>query len=161
MKKGSKILGRLMSYSIIAFSVYILLGVMIQKEEFYIFGYRPVLVLSGSMEPYMETNSIAIVQKTKDINEGDVVMFRIDEDTRVCHRAVDIDAEGNITTKGDNNEKADYDKVLWSSIFVTLMANKIGGLQFGIYRNCQISSRVFHTAVAALPLTKANRSDFE
>lgn len=53
------------------------------------------------------------------------------------------------------------DKVLWSSIFVTLMANKIGGLQFGIYRNCQISSRVFHTAVAALPLTKANRSDFE
>ena len=52
-------------------------------------------------------------------------------------------------------------RMLWSSIFVTLMANKIGGLQFGIYRNCQISSRVFHTAVAALPLTKANRSDFE
>ena len=52
-------------------------------------------------------------------------------------------------------------ELLWSSIFVTLMANKIGGLQFGIYRNCQISSRVFHTAVAALPLTKANRSDFE
>ena len=52
-------------------------------------------------------------------------------------------------------------RVLWSSIFVTLMANKIGGLQFGIYRNCQISSRVFHTAVATLPLTKANRSDFE
>ncbi|WP_347126860.1 PrgI family protein, partial [Mediterraneibacter gnavus] len=25
--------------------------------------------------------------------------------------------------------------LLWSSIFVTLMANKIGGLQFGIYRN--------------------------
>lgn len=36
-------------------------------------------------------------------------MFRIDEDTRVCHRAVAIDAEGNITTKGDNNEKADDD----------------------------------------------------
>lgn len=53
------------------------------------------------------------------------------------------------------------DQMLWSSIFVTLMANKIGGLQFGIYRNCQISSRVSHTAVAALPLTKANRSDFE
>lgn len=54
-----------------------------------------------------------------------------------------------------------FRNMLWSSIFVTLMANKIGGLQFGIYRNCQISSRVFHTAVAALPLTKANRSDFE
>lgn len=80
MKKGSKILGRLMSYSIIAFSVYILLGVMIQKEEFYIFGYRPVLVLSGSMEPYMETNSIAIVQKTKDINEGDTYTNYLNEE---------------------------------------------------------------------------------
>lgn len=130
MKKGSKILGRLMSYSIIAFSVYILLGVMIQKEEFYIFGYRPVLVLSGSMEPYMETNSIAIVQKTKDINEGDVVMFRIDEDTRVCHRAVDIDAEGNITTKGDNNEKADYDKVSEDMVEGKVVArlNSLSGL---------------------------------
>lgn len=59
------------------------------------------------------------------------------------------------------NYLKDTKRVLWSSIFVTLMANKIGGLQFGIYRNCQISSRVFHTAVAALPLTKANRSDFE
>lgn len=58
-------------------------------------------------------------------------------------------------------EHSEGEKMLWSSIFVTLMANKIGGLQFGIYRNCQISSRVFHTAVAALPLTKANRSDFE
>ena len=61
-------------------------------------------------------------------------------------------------TIAKRNERHD---MLWSSIFVTLMANKIGGLQFGIYRNCQISSRVFHTAVAALPLTKANRSDFE
>lgn len=66
----------------------------------------------------------------------------------LCQSALQIGVEG-------------VDAVLWSSIFVTLMANKIGGLQFGIYRNCQISSRVFHTAVAALPLTKANRSDFE
>ena len=63
--------------------------------------------------------------------------------------------------KGRFYQAVGMDSVLWSSIFVTLMANKIGGLQFGIYRNCQISSRVFHTAVAALPLTKANRSDFE
>lgn len=61
----------------------------------------------------------------------------------------------------DDDIESWQEELLWSSIFVTLMANKIGGLQFGIYRNCQISSRVSHTAVAALPLTKANRSDFE
>ncbi|EGG87559.1 signal peptidase I [Lachnospiraceae bacterium 9_1_43BFAA] len=81
------------------------------KDEFYIFGYRPVVVLSGSMEPYMQTNSVAIIQKTKDIEKGDVVMFRVDEDTLVCHRAVKIDEKGNITTKGDNNKVADFDKV--------------------------------------------------
>lgn len=107
-----------------------LLGVAIQKDEFYVFGYRPVLVLSGSMEPYMETNSVAIVKKTKDIQEGDVVMFRIDEDTRVCHRAVDIDAKGNITTKGDNNEVADFDKVTKNMIEGKVVArlNFLSGL---------------------------------
>ena len=72
--------------------------------------------------------------------------------------------KGNSMRGGEKDEMSILwfqQRVLWSSIFVTLMANKIGGLQFGIYRNCQISSRVFHTAVAALPLTKANRSDFE
>lgn len=59
--------------------------------------------------PVSSLYTVSYVQKTKDIKEGDVVMFRIDEDTRVCHRAVAIDAEGNITTKGDNNEKADDD----------------------------------------------------
>lgn len=130
MKKFSKILGKIFSYSIIALSVYMLLGVAIQKDEFYVFGYRPVLVLSGSMEPYMETNSVAIMKKTKDIQEGDVVMFRIDEDTRVCHRAVDIDAKGNITTKGDNNEVADFDKVTKNMIEGKVVArmNFLSGL---------------------------------
>ena len=130
MKKFSKILGKIFSYSIIALSVYMLLGVAIQKDEFYVFGYRPVLVLSGSMEPYMETNSVAIVKKTKDIQEGDVVMFRIDKDTRVCHRAVDIDAEGNITTKGDNNEVADFDKVTKNMVEgkVVIRMNFLSGL---------------------------------
>ena len=33
--------------------------------------------------------------------------------------------------------------VLWSSIFVTLMANKIGGLQFGIYRTVRFHQGCF------------------
>ena len=78
------------------------------------------------------------------------VCLKNDENSRVACEV--LATKGNIIVAGE---------MLWSSIFVTLMANKIGGLQFGIYRNCQISSRVFHTAVAALPLTKANRSDFE
>lgn len=74
---------------------------------------------------------------------------------------IEIETQNEFKTYIERYTELETCKLLWSSIFVTLMANKIGGLQFGIYRNCQISSRVFHTAVAALPLTKANRSDFE
>ena len=77
------------------------------------------------------------------------------------HSVIEIAEQLGVHRSTIYNELKRGEYMLWSSIFVTLMANKIGGLQFGIYRNCQISSRVFHTAVAALPLTKANRSDFE
>ena len=77
----------------------------------------------------------------------------------LSERGLELSEEKTVITHIEDG--FDFLGLLWSSIFVTLMANKIGGLQFGIYRNCQISSRVFHTAVAALPLTKANRSDFE
>ena len=49
MKKGSKILGRVVSFGIMVLSIYLILGVYIMKDEFYIFGYRPVVGLSGSM----------------------------------------------------------------------------------------------------------------
>lgn len=81
------------------------------NKDFYVFGYKPVVVLSGSMEPFMQTNSLVIVKSTKDIKENDVIMFSVDDETMVCHRAVEIDKEGNITTKGDNNETADFSKV--------------------------------------------------
>ena len=86
------------------------------KDDFYVFGYKPVVVLSGSMEPFMTTNSLVIIKRTKDIKENDVIMFSVDDETMVCHRVVEIDKEGKITTKGDNNETADFSKVLMSDV---------------------------------------------
>lgn len=100
-----------LTIAIIALSLYCIVGVIAKGSEFYFFGYKPVVVLSGSMEPYMETNSLVIVKQTKDIQEKDVVMFHLDEDNMVCHRVMDIDDEGNITTKGDNNDVADFEKI--------------------------------------------------
>ena len=58
----------------------------------------------------MRTNSLVIIKSTKDIKENDVIMFSVDE-TMVCHRVAGIDKEGKITTKGDNNETADFRKI--------------------------------------------------
>jgi hypothetical protein len=42
-------------------------------------------------------------------------------------------------------------EMLWSSIFVTLVASKFVGLLLGVYWRCQIISRVFHTALRLRP----------
>ena len=71
------------------------------------FGYKPAVVLSGSMEPTIETGSIALIDtKDKtDIKKGDIIAFTVDN-TFITHRVTRIDDEG-IHTKDDGNETAD------------------------------------------------------
>lgn len=73
----------------------------------FMFGYKPAIVLSGSMEPTIETGSIVLIDKndTKDIAKGDIIAFNVDN-TFITHRVTKIDDEG-IHTKGDGNQTAD------------------------------------------------------
>jgi len=81
-------------------------------EGFFLFGYRPVLVLSGSMEPYMMTNGIALtkeVDSMDDISIDDVITFHVnqnDKPIRITHRIIAIEGD-TIYTKGDNNNVDD------------------------------------------------------
>jgi len=82
-------------------------------EAAFLFGYRPVLVLTGSMEPYMMTNSIALTKEVTDISElelDDVITYHVESDNgkllRITHRIVAIDGD-YIYTKGDNNRVID------------------------------------------------------
>lgn len=82
-------------------------------EGVFLLGYRPVLVLTGSMEPYMMTNGIALtkeVDSLDDIAVGDVVTYHVMNDNGrkllITHRIVAID-DGLIYTKGDNNNVID------------------------------------------------------
>lgn len=82
-------------------------------EGVFLLGYRPVLVLTGSMEPYMMTNGIALtkeVDSLDDIAVGDVVTYHVNNDNGkkllITHRIIAID-DGLIYTKGDNNNVDD------------------------------------------------------
>lgn len=82
-------------------------------EGVFLLGYRPVLVLTGSMEPYMMTNGIALtkeVDSMDDIKVGDVVTYHVNNDEGkkllITHRIIAID-DGKIYTKGDNNNVDD------------------------------------------------------
>lgn len=83
-------------------------------EPITILGYRPVYVLTGSMEPFMMTDSIMITKQFGEndtLKEGDVVTFHVqDEEGKplvITHRIKKIDEDGTITTKGDNNRVVD------------------------------------------------------
>lgn len=108
----NKVFEWFLTIAVVSMAVYCVWGaVSTDKGDFYVFGYKPVVVLTGSMEPFMRTNSLVIIKSTKDIKENDVIMFSVDDETMVCHRVAGIDKEGKITTKGDNNETADFRKI--------------------------------------------------
>lgn len=80
-----------------------------------IFGYQLKTVLSGSMEPDIQTGSIIAI---KSINEkasqnlqiNDVITFSNPDNQLITHRIVDVTSNDSgvfYTTKGDNNNTAD------------------------------------------------------
>lgn len=85
----------------------------------YILGIVPYVVLSGSMEPSIETGSVCFINKHakfENIKEKDVIAFKMNDGTLVTHRAIEINDSG-IVTKGDNNKDADRN-IVTNSNFV-------------------------------------------
>ncbi len=72
-----------------------------------IIGYKPLVVLSGSMEPILKVGGILYYQKIniEDYKKGDILVYAT-KDHIISHRIVDIASDGFIT-KGDNNEVLD------------------------------------------------------
>jgi signal peptidase len=71
-----------------------------------IIGLKPVVVLSGSMEPAIKTGSLAFIDTSdRDVFVGDVISFRAGN-LLVSHRVIEITEQG-YKTKGDNNDVAD------------------------------------------------------
>jgi len=80
----------------------------------YICGIVPYVVLSGSMEPTIETGSICFINRHTDIKkikEKDIIAFKFKDGTLVTHRAVKV-TETGIRTKGDNNKDIDSNIVV-------------------------------------------------
>lgn len=75
----------------------------------YILGFKPYVVLSGSMEPTIKTGSLCIINqnvKYNEIKEKDIIAFRFNNGTLVTHRVYKKTKNG-LTTKGDNNKNTD------------------------------------------------------
>lgn len=75
----------------------------------YFFGIIPYVVLSGSMEPTIETGSLCFINKRasfNNIDEKDIIAYKLRDGTLVTHRAIEIN-NSCVVTKGDNNNDSD------------------------------------------------------
>jgi len=110
----------LVSLSLLFISVFIQIKVSPNKIPS-IFGYKPFIVLSGSMETELYKGDLAIV-KTVDKNtliKQDTIAFRDNKNYVVTHRIVDIiqkKGKKEFITKGDNNNGNDSGTVSLDNI---------------------------------------------
>ena len=74
-----------------------------------IMGFRPGVVLTGSMQPTFPVGSIVYYHKCafEDLQEGDPITFKA-EDALVTHRITTVNGiSRTVVTKGDNNPTED------------------------------------------------------
>jgi signal peptidase I len=85
-------------------------------------GYQLKTVLSGSMEPSIQTGSIIAIKPGGDMTrfqKGDVITFIKEDNSLVTHRVLEVRGQGEQTqyiTKGDNNEDPDKDPILSKNV---------------------------------------------
>ena len=80
------------------------------------FGWKPFIVLSGSMETEIDAGDVAVVRETDtaSLKKGDIIAFKSGEIV-ITHRIYDIiqeEGETRYITKGDNNNAEDNGYVL-------------------------------------------------
>lgn len=86
-----------------------------------VFGYKPFIVLSGSMETQIHKGDLIITKiiDPKTLKVDDVIAFRDEENTVTTHRIIDIVKDEDqvyFITKGDNNDSQDQNLVEYSDI---------------------------------------------
>lgn len=86
-----------------------------------VFGYKPLIVMSGSMETSIYTGDLIFVKEVapETLKVGDIIAFREDDDYVTTHRIVgikDVDGEKCFETKGDNNNASDQNLVEFNNV---------------------------------------------
>ena len=81
------------------------------------FGWRTEVVISGSMEPAIQTGSVVIVRPIvpDTIQKGDIIMFSsLDMKSLTTHRVVNVQDEPTpqFITKGDANKNSDITPIV-------------------------------------------------
>ena len=102
---------------VIAVILYVCVGVYALLCAPMVFGYKPLVVLSGSMEPTYKVGGIVYYKTVNpfEIKQGDIITFKADEKTIVSHRVMEVH-ESTFVTKGDANNSIDPNEVSYANV---------------------------------------------
>ncbi len=78
---------------------------VLKREPPHIFGFYPMVVTTGSMEPDLPAGAVVVVRAQRDYRVGDIISFR-QEGAVVTHRIMEK-TEGGFRTAGDANNTVD------------------------------------------------------
>ena len=109
-------------FFVIAIPLLIIACIIMYKANAYpdkvpdVFGIKPMIVLSGSMETSIHTGDLVFVKMIdpQTLEKGDVIAFRNETDTVTTHRIIEIveqNGEKYFKTKGDANNAEDSNLV--------------------------------------------------
>ncbi|SFA99672.1 signal peptidase, endoplasmic reticulum-type [Lentibacillus halodurans] len=122
-QKILKVISRITTYLLFVLfivTVFMVISFRASGGEADLFGYQFKSVLSGSMEPEIQTGSIISIELGGDMTrfeEGDVITYRTQDHMLITHRVVQEMEDGQqYMTKGDNNEEADSEPVLAQNV---------------------------------------------
>lgn len=107
---------------ILVVNIYIMIQAKNDKDVVpNVFGYKPFIVLSGSMETQIHVGDLIITKiiDPSELNVDDVIAFRDEENTVTTHRIIDIIDKDGVTyfvTKGDNNDSQDQNLVEYKDV---------------------------------------------
>lgn len=117
IKKAISIIVILILLPILLISIVILVDSYTHPDEVpSFFGWKPFIVLSGSMETQISAGDIVVVKEidTNELKKGDIIAFK-DGNIVITHRideVTEIDGKTQYITKGDNNNTQDIGYVL-------------------------------------------------
>lgn len=123
--------------------IYILLIIYLLIFVPSLWGQKPLVVISGSMEPTLKVGGVLYYEKINidELDEGDILVYQAN-DHIISHRIVDI-IEDDFITKGDKNISVDNylvssNQVLgkgtnWSIPYIGYYADYIYGHKYLLY----------------------------
>lgn len=139
--------------SLILAMVFIINVTMIVKSYTYpdrvpdFMGYKPFIVLSGSMEPAILAGDLIVTKEIapETIKVGDVISFRVENNIVVSHRVTEIITEGGLffLTKGDANIGMDATRVEPEAIEGLYIWRGAGLGKFALFLQTPIGMLIF------------------